>query len=107
MEFLNFFQVRIVNSVSLMLVISCRPASGHILEALHVDPASGVSLDKEKVTKVPKPVVRYSLDHQAKASSLFSTSFSFDVMLDTIVTFFIPYLCIICLFIFNELIVYH
>ncbi|XP_044470182.1 CLK4-associating serine/arginine rich protein isoform X2 [Mangifera indica] len=37
-----------------------RPASGHILEALHVDPASGVSLDKEKVTKVPKPVVSSS-----------------------------------------------
>ncbi|XP_031254421.1 CLK4-associating serine/arginine rich protein-like isoform X1 [Pistacia vera] len=37
-----------------------RPASGRILEALHVDPASGVSLDKEKVTKVPKPVVSSS-----------------------------------------------
>uniref|UniRef100_A0A164UB95 Suppressor of white apricot N-terminal domain-containing protein n=2 Tax=Daucus carota subsp. sativus TaxID=79200 RepID=A0A164UB95_DAUCS len=32
-----------------------RPSSGHILEALHVDPASGVSLDKEKNSKLPKP----------------------------------------------------
>ncbi|GLT54116.1 hypothetical protein SLA2020_273440 [Shorea laevis] len=34
-----------------------RPASGRILEALHVDPASGVSLDKEKSAKVLKPSV--------------------------------------------------
>ncbi|XWS33614.1 hypothetical protein CRYUN_Cryun22dG0098000 [Craigia yunnanensis] len=34
-----------------------RPSSGHILEALHVDPASGVSLDKEKSAKVSKPAV--------------------------------------------------
>ncbi|KAK6258518.1 hypothetical protein SCA6_012992 [Theobroma cacao] len=34
-----------------------RPSSGHILEALHVDPASGVSLDKEKSSKVSKPAV--------------------------------------------------
>ncbi|KAL8117623.1 uncharacterized protein LOC141662052 isoform X2 [Apium graveolens] len=32
-----------------------RPSSGHILEALHVDPASGVSLDKEKNSKLLKP----------------------------------------------------
>ncbi|XAR73986.1 hypothetical protein NMG60_11008131 [Bertholletia excelsa] len=32
-----------------------RPSPGHILEALHIDPASGVSLDKEKNTKVSKP----------------------------------------------------
>ncbi|KAJ7944423.1 CLK4-associating serine/arginine rich protein [Quillaja saponaria] len=31
-----------------------RPSSGGILEALHVDPASGVSLDKEKGPKVAK-----------------------------------------------------
>ncbi|XVE82797.1 hypothetical protein DITRI_Ditri16bG0034500 [Diplodiscus trichospermus] len=34
-----------------------RPSSGYILEALHVDPASGVSLDKEKSSKVLKPAV--------------------------------------------------
>ncbi|KAA3474207.1 CLK4-associating serine/arginine rich [Gossypium australe] len=32
-------------------------SSGPILEALHVDPASGVSLDKEKSSKVSKPAV--------------------------------------------------
>ncbi|CAA2995767.1 Hypothetical predicted protein [Olea europaea subsp. europaea] len=32
-----------------------RPSSGRILEALHVDPASGVSLDKEKNAKLLKP----------------------------------------------------
>ncbi|XP_050205726.1 uncharacterized protein LOC126655543 isoform X2 [Mercurialis annua] len=37
-----------------------RPSSGHILEALHVDPASGVSFDKEKNTKVLKPAVSTS-----------------------------------------------
>ena len=42
-----------------MLLLSCRPSSGHIIEALHVDPASGVSLDKEKSSKVSKPAVRY------------------------------------------------
>ncbi|XP_010269777.1 PREDICTED: CLK4-associating serine/arginine rich protein isoform X2 [Nelumbo nucifera] len=31
-----------------------RPSSGRILEALHVDPASAVSLDQEKITKVLK-----------------------------------------------------
>ncbi|GMH14787.1 hypothetical protein Nepgr_016628 [Nepenthes gracilis] len=34
---------------------SNRPSSGRILEALHVDPASGVSLDKDKNLKVLKP----------------------------------------------------
>nr|XP_023921995.1 CLK4-associating serine/arginine rich protein isoform X2 [Quercus suber] len=34
-----------------------RPSSGRILEALHVDPASGISLDKEKSAKVLKPSV--------------------------------------------------
>lgn len=42
-----------------MLLLFCRPSSGRILEALHVDPASGVSLDKEKHSKVLKPSVRY------------------------------------------------
>ncbi|EXB54404.1 hypothetical protein L484_011067 [Morus notabilis] len=37
-----------------------RPSSGHILEALHVDPASGVSLNKDKGTKVLKPSVSTS-----------------------------------------------
>ncbi|XP_021642891.2 uncharacterized protein LOC110673681 isoform X2 [Hevea brasiliensis] len=37
-----------------------RPSSGLILEALHVDPASGVSLDKEKNAKVVKPAVSTS-----------------------------------------------
>ncbi|CAL1408664.1 unnamed protein product [Linum trigynum] len=32
-----------------------RPSSGCILEALHVDPASGVSLDKDKTAKELKP----------------------------------------------------
>lgn len=64
-----------------MLLLFCRPASGRILEALHVDPASGVSLDKEKVTKVPKPVVRYSLDHRTKTLNVFFFFFSVDTML--------------------------
>lgn len=42
-----------------MLPLFCRPSSGHILEALHVDPASGVSLDKEKNSKLLKPPARY------------------------------------------------
>ncbi|KAI5684544.1 hypothetical protein M9H77_05772 [Catharanthus roseus] len=37
-----------------------RPSSGQILEALHVDPASGVSLDKEKNAKLLKPPVSTS-----------------------------------------------
>nr|KJB43717.1 hypothetical protein B456_007G213300 [Gossypium raimondii] len=37
--------------------MSNRLSSGPILEALHVDPASGVSLDKEKSNKVSKPAV--------------------------------------------------
>ncbi|KAK0603333.1 hypothetical protein LWI29_003856 [Acer saccharum] len=37
-----------------------RPSSGRILEALHVDPASGVSLDKEKSNKSLKPAVSTS-----------------------------------------------
>ena len=45
--------------VCLMLVIYCRPTSGHILEALHIDPASGVSLDNDKSTNVSKPAIRY------------------------------------------------
>lgn len=47
--------------VDLMLRLLCRPSSGHILEALHIDPASGVSLDKEKNTKLVKPPVRYTM----------------------------------------------
>lgn len=47
--------------VSLMFLLLCRSSSGRILEALHVDPASGVSLDKEKSAKVLKPSVRYLL----------------------------------------------
>ena len=42
-----------------MLLLCCRPSSGRILEALHVDPASGISLEKEKHCKVLKPSVRY------------------------------------------------
>ncbi|KAL2348396.1 hypothetical protein Fmac_002396 [Flemingia macrophylla] len=37
-----------------------RPSSGCILEALHVDPASGVSVDKDKSAKVLKPSVSAS-----------------------------------------------
>ncbi|KAJ6916264.1 hypothetical protein NC652_018838 [Populus alba x Populus x berolinensis] len=57
--------------VCLMLVISRRPSSGHILEALHIDPASGVSPDNDKSTKVSKPAVSASsgLAKLAKAST--------------------------------------
>ncbi|XP_042501229.1 CLK4-associating serine/arginine rich protein-like isoform X2 [Macadamia integrifolia] len=37
-----------------------RPSSGHILEALHTDPASAVSLDQEKSPKVLKPSISTS-----------------------------------------------
>ncbi|KAF6144009.1 hypothetical protein GIB67_017617 [Kingdonia uniflora] len=37
-----------------------RPTSGQILEALYIDPASGVSLDQEKNSKVFKPSVSTS-----------------------------------------------
>ncbi|CAL5371066.1 unnamed protein product [Camellia sinensis] len=37
-----------------------RPSAGQILEALHIDPASSVSLDKEQSTKVLKPLVSTS-----------------------------------------------
>ncbi|KVI09045.1 Suppressor of white apricot N-terminal domain-containing protein [Cynara cardunculus var. scolymus] len=39
----------------LMLLLFCRPSSGQILEALHIDPASGVSLDGERNAKLSKP----------------------------------------------------
>ncbi|KHN36226.1 CLK4-associating serine/arginine rich protein [Glycine soja] len=45
---------------------SRRPTSGCILEALHVDPASGVSIDKDKGTKVLKPSVSGSSSALAK-----------------------------------------
>lgn len=51
--------IELLRLVILMLFLLCRPSSGRILEALHVDPASGVSLEKEKGTKVLKPAVRY------------------------------------------------
>ncbi|GAB2227341.1 hypothetical protein Droror1_Dr00009159 [Drosera rotundifolia] len=41
--------------VSHVADVSSRPSSGLILEALHVDPASGVSLEKDKNVKVVKP----------------------------------------------------
>lgn len=34
----------------------CRPVTGQILEALHTDPASSVSLEKEKNSKVLPPI---------------------------------------------------
>ncbi|XP_042482000.1 CLK4-associating serine/arginine rich protein-like isoform X4 [Macadamia integrifolia] len=37
-----------------------RPSSGRILEALHIDPASAVSLDQEKSTKLLKPSISTS-----------------------------------------------
>ncbi|KAA0045791.1 CLK4-associating serine/arginine rich protein isoform X1 [Cucumis melo var. makuwa] len=48
-----------------------RPSSGRILEALHVDPASGVTLDKEKSSRAVKPSVSTSsaLAKLTKASS--------------------------------------
>lgn len=36
-------------------LLFCRPSSGQILEALHIDPASGVSLDSERNAKMTKP----------------------------------------------------
>ncbi|KAK4766802.1 hypothetical protein SAY87_008444 [Trapa incisa] len=41
-------------------VLNRPSSSGHILEALHVDPASGVSLDKDKSSKLLKPSVSTS-----------------------------------------------
>ncbi|KAJ6304808.1 hypothetical protein OIU78_020382 [Salix suchowensis] len=48
-----------------------RPSSGHILEALHIDPASGVSLDNDKSTKASKSAVSTpsGLAKLAKAST--------------------------------------
>ncbi|CAN1343738.1 hypothetical protein LINPERPRIM_LOCUS39881 [Linum perenne] len=48
-----------------------RPSSGLILEALHVDPASGVSLDKDKPAKELKPTASSSsgLSKLSKASA--------------------------------------
>ncbi|KAF7828730.1 CLK4-associating serine/arginine rich protein [Senna tora] len=48
-----------------------KPSSGRILEALHVDPASGVSIDKDKATKVLKPSANTSsaLAKLSKASA--------------------------------------
>ena len=43
-----------------MLILFCRPSSGRILEALHIDPASSLSHDKDKNTKVSKPQVSTS-----------------------------------------------
>ncbi|GER30886.1 hypothetical protein STAS_06843 [Striga asiatica] len=45
--------------------------SGHILEALHVDPASGVSLDNDRNTKLPKttPNTSSALAKLSKATS--------------------------------------
>ncbi|KAL3526779.1 hypothetical protein ACH5RR_011435 [Cinchona calisaya] len=53
-----------------------RPSSGRILEALHVDPASGVSLDKEKSAKLLKPSTSTSsaLAKLSKATSSGSLS---------------------------------
>ncbi|KAL9261169.1 CLK4-associating serine/arginine rich protein-like protein [Drosera capensis] len=46
--------------VSHVADVSSRPSSGLILEALHVDPASGVSLEKDKNVKVVKPLASTS-----------------------------------------------
>ncbi|XVF15554.1 hypothetical protein REPUB_Repub09cG0164200 [Reevesia pubescens] len=48
-----------------------RQSSGHILEALYIDPASGASLDKEKSGKMSKPAVSGSsaLTKLTKASA--------------------------------------
>nr|GFA19298.1 CLK4-associating serine/arginine rich protein [Tanacetum cinerariifolium] len=37
------------------VILSNRPSSGQILEALHIDPASGVSVDSERNAKMSKP----------------------------------------------------
>lgn len=47
------------NAFIIILVFLCRPSSGHILEALHIDPASGVSLDKDRKGKLLKTTQRY------------------------------------------------
>ncbi|KAM7510387.1 hypothetical protein LguiB_009262 [Lonicera macranthoides] len=53
-----------------------RPSSGCILEALHIDPASGVSVEKEKNSKLLKPSVSTSsaLAKLSKATSTGSLS---------------------------------
>ncbi|KAI3452022.1 hypothetical protein Pfo_008687 [Paulownia fortunei] len=53
-----------------------RPSSGRILEALHVDPASGVSLDKDRNTKLLKttPSTSSALAKLSKATSSGSLS---------------------------------
>ncbi|GAA0169528.1 RNA splicing factor [Lithospermum erythrorhizon] len=52
-----------------------RPSSGRILEALHVDPASGVSLDKEKNAKLVKlPVSGSTSSGLAKLSKATSST---------------------------------
>ncbi|KHF97395.1 Pro-MCH 1 [Gossypium arboreum] len=43
-----------------------RPSSGHILEALHGDPASGVSVNKEKSGEVLKPALSISQVDKSK-----------------------------------------
>ncbi|XP_042481999.1 CLK4-associating serine/arginine rich protein-like isoform X3 [Macadamia integrifolia] len=45
-----------------------RPSSGRILEALHIDPASAVSLDQEKSTKLLKPSISSTSSALAKLS---------------------------------------
>lgn len=68
--------LELLKRVSLMLLLFCRPSSGHILEALHIDPASGVSLDKEKNAKSLKQPVSTSsaLAKLSKATSSGSLS---------------------------------
>jgi len=46
-----------------MLLSFCRPSGGRILEALHVDPASSLSLEHDKGTKVSKPPIRYFVNY--------------------------------------------
>lgn len=51
-------------------LVFCRLSSGRILEALHVDPASGVSVEKEKSTTMPKPTARYDIVFAKKKSNI-------------------------------------
>ena len=45
-------------AMSLVVLYACRASGGRILEALHVDPASAMSLEQEKNAKMLRPPIR-------------------------------------------------
>ncbi|CAM8907908.1 unnamed protein product [Rhodiola kirilowii] len=51
-----------------------RPSNGYILEALHVDPASSITLEKDKSTKIGKPPIRCITLHDDIVIVAYSTS---------------------------------